>query len=426
MTVCTRLAVALFLMIAAAAAAPALAQDADAAAPRLTVDFPEQAAIPGQGLTLRLTILVPTFMPKPPVWPGYEAPNLWTRVASTGPTSQRIDGATWAGITRRYLLSPMVPGAITLPAAEVVVTYADPDTNAPRRKSLATPPLRIVGTLPEGAENLDPFLAASDVTLEETVDGDPLSMTPGASVTRTVTATIHGTAAMFLPPLLAAPEINGLRVYPDQPVVEEKNERGKVSGTRTERQTLVAAGGGRGSVPAVTLDFFDLGSGTVKTVEVDGFDVVVTGPPAAGTTPRDWRALVLLGLGALIALTILAAALRRLRAPLGRFLAARRAARLASEGHAYAVLMRAVRERDHARLYPALDAWFAAVAGADPGRDPRLGAAVTALGAARYGARKGGEAAAWCALARTLPAVRRDGYTGHGDAASLPPLNPVP
>lgn len=80
-----RLLIALLML-----SAPAAARDG----PILATDFPETEAIPGQPLSLRVTVLVPTFMPSPPQWPSMEAPNLHVRVVSTGGTSQSVDGAT--------------------------------------------------------------------------------------------------------------------------------------------------------------------------------------------------------------------------------------------------------------------------------------------------------------------------------------------
>ena len=403
---------------------PAAAQEEDA--PRLTADFEKTETIPGQALSLRLTVLVPTYMPRPPVWPTFETPNLLVRVASTGPTSQRIGGATWAGVSRRYLVTPMVPGEVTLPPATVAITYADPATNAPVTATLEAGPFAVTGIVPEGAAGLDPFVAADGLVLEQTLDGDPSAMVPGDSVVRTVTATIRGTPPMFLPPLIAASPVEGVRAYPDEPVLAETSGRGVVSGTRTERVTYVAEGGGAGEIPAVTLDWYDLGSGEITTAAVDGFAIAVDGPPAAGAMaePRDLRMMALWGAAVLLLLAALALLVRRIVPPLRRLLAARRSAWLASEAHAFHELSDIVRRHDHRRLRPALDEWAGRVATGDPRRDPRLAAALEALGRARYGTRPIDEAAAWQQLGAALANGRRLSAS-HGKAAVLPPLNPV-
>ena len=85
------------------ARAPAGAGTSDVPArdqPVLRVAIEETETIPGQPINLRMTVLVPTFMPKPPVWPSFEAPNLLVRIPPRGggPTSERIGGQTWSGV----------------------------------------------------------------------------------------------------------------------------------------------------------------------------------------------------------------------------------------------------------------------------------------------------------------------------------------
>ncbi|HRY25891.1 MAG: BatD family protein [Geminicoccaceae bacterium] len=395
-------------------------------APVLQVTFEETEAIPGQPLSLRLTVLAPTFMPDPPVWPSLEAPNLLVRLPerSTGPTSEEVGGETWSGVTRHYRISPMVPGEFAIPPQEVIVTWADPETSEPRKVTLTTEPLTFSGVLPEGAEGLDPFIAAEALELKQEVAGEPEAMQPGDSVTRTIKATIRGTSPMFLPALLPPTDVAGVAAYPDEPVLEESDDRGVLEGTRAESVTLVAEGGGSGEAPAVSLDWYNLKSGEVETASVDGFPIEVDGPPASSAEPRDWRAIGLASLAALLALAVVAWLLRRLLPPFGRWLRERRTERLASEGHAFGQLQRAVARRDEPALRPALDAWAAKVEGHDPREHPGVRHALVAIGAARYGRGASGDAGAgWRALAAALPEARRDALA-RDRLAALPPLNP--
>ncbi len=107
------------------AGAPAADRPLQALAqPVLRMAFERTEAIPGQPLTLRLTVLSPTYLTSPPVWPSFEAPNLLIRLpeGATTPTSERIGGETWSGVSRRYRISPMIPGEFPIPPQEVVVT----------------------------------------------------------------------------------------------------------------------------------------------------------------------------------------------------------------------------------------------------------------------------------------------------------------
>ncbi len=395
--------------------------------PMLTMDFPETEAIPGQPLRLRLTVLVPTFMPQPPVWPSMETSNVLVRLPerSTTPISKRIGGATWSGIMRSYQLSPMVPGEFFLPPREVVVTYADPETSAPIRVTLTTDAVRFAGALPQGAENLDPFIAAQSLELKQTIEGEPGSMKPGDSASRTIVAEVRGVSPMFLPALQLPIDVDGIAAYPDEPRVEEAEDRGVIAGSRTERVTLVAEGGGRGEAPVVTLDWYNLQSGKVESATADGFDIAIDGPPAITSEPRDWRLIALVCVGALLALVVLSWLLRRIVPPLLQWSRDRHAAKLASEEYAFRQLRRVVSKRDNAALRPALDAWSERVRRGDPREDVVVQGALVAIGAARYGHDgMGGEDAGWRALADAIVAARTTLLDKGRAGDALPPLNP--
>lgn len=409
---------ALFLMVLAG---PLLAQTA----PTLTMDVEETETVPGQQLSVRITLLVPTYMPSPPIWPAYEAPNLMVRLPerATNPVSERVNGETWAGISRRYQISPMIPGTFVLPEAEVIVTWADPDTNEPRKTTLRTEPVTLTGVVPDGAEGLDPFIAGTNVTLEQTITGDPAAMVAGDSMVRSVTATIEGTSPMFLPALLPPVDVPGLRAYADEPVLEIRDNRGDLSGTRTERVTLVADGGGAGQVTGLTLDWFNLETGKIETASADGFTVQIEGPSAVTVEPVNWRAYAVVAVLGLICLALLVLLVRALWPRLRQWQADRRAAYLASEAYAWRQLCSALNARDLSALHIALELWTARLPGGDPRRDLAVNEALLQIGAAAYGTGKATPEAGWAALTRALPRARRNGQVDPQKTAALPDLN---
>ncbi|MEX0285714.1 MAG: hypothetical protein AB3N23_13990 [Paracoccaceae bacterium] len=400
----------------------ATAATAEEDGPTLSTEVKETEAIPGQFLTVRITVLVPTYMPQPPVWPSYEAPNLLVRLPekSTSPTSQRIGSATWSGITRRYQISPMVPGGFTLPASEVIVTWADPDTNEPRQTMLRTEPVTLTGVVPEGAEGLDPFIAAESLELKATVEGEPAQMKPGDSVIRTLVATVDGTSPMFLPSLAPQVEVPGLRVYPDEPALEETDNRGELSGMRTERVTYLAEGGGSGQVDGVTLDWFNLKTGKVETASIDGFDVQIEGPPLQ-TGPRVTRAQVVRWLVGLVGALIVLFVIQRAWPMIQRWRAARNARYVSSERYAWREVKRAVNARNLGAVFVALDVWYER-------RGDRETAAVAAalqvLERAKYGADRGAKLSdAWAELTRSLQHQRNNTRRRRRTQVVLPALN---
>ncbi|MEM9220935.1 MAG: hypothetical protein AAGB11_00845 [Pseudomonadota bacterium] len=413
-------------------AAPVLpeAQDTDAEkvplVPLLRVEFPETEAIPGQSLSLRMTVLVPTFMPKPPVWPTLEAANLLVRLPerSTNPTSERIDGETWSGLTRNFRVSPMVPGQFSIQPQQVIVTWRDPTSGAENKTTLTTQPIAFTGMIPEGAESLDPFIAANDLTLTQEIEGKPVDMVPGDSVTRTITASIEGASPMFLPRLQPQPNLSGVAAYPDEPILNQHDARGLLTGTRVERVSYVAEGGGGGVVPEITLKWFDIDDKTVKTARVDGLEFSVEGPPATQTTARDWRSIAALVIAAFV-LAATAAFLLRLTIPAirGRISVFRETHR-ASEGFAWRQLKRTLNQRDYVVLASALEVWWERAGGSDPLQDDTVKTALLSLGAARYGqSAPARDSRSWDALERALTALRKR-TRAPKTVGALRPLNP--
>lgn len=407
---------------APAAAVPGQEEDAPAE-PVLRQSVSATEVVPGQPLTLSLTLLVPTYLPKPPVWPDVQAANLIVRPhTGGGATSERIGGQTWAGVTRRYDITPMVAGRFSLPPQSIAVSWADPETNETRSTEITTDPVAFAGAVPEAASDLDPFIAATALDLSQEISGTPGDLAPGDSATRRVTAEIAGTSPIMLPPLLAPIEIAGAALYPDEPSVAETGANGRPGGTRTERVTLVAEGGGSGRMPDISLRWFNLESGEIETATVEGVDIAISGPAARSLPPRARLVAGALVLAGLLATALLA---RALMPRITRWLKARHEARLASEAHAFHVAMQTVRARNHQAFRQALDVWAARMPGRDPRSDPRLQDALLDLGAARYREAGGAdEAAAWSTVAGALESARQGDAT-RATHVSLPPLNPA-
>ncbi|SFM53549.1 BatD family protein [Shimia aestuarii] len=394
--------------------------------PVLEIELSDTETLPGQPLTLRITVLVPTWMPEPPVWPSFEAPNLMVRLperASTS-TSRRIDGETWSGISRRYQITPMVPGTVRLPAQTLTVVYADPPNAAPLRAELAIEARNITGILPKGAEGLDPFIAARALRLTQTIEGTSEGLQAGDSFSRVITAETEGLSGIFLPELTPDAVLSGVRAYPETPEVSDKDNRGKVTGTRRETTVYMAEGGVDGTLLGVSLDWYNIASGKVETATTDPIPVSATAPPAP-PEPRDWRRIGALGVVAALAGLLVTWLIRRLTPPLRRWRAAHRQRYLDSARFAWRHLQEARRQRDLGATRAAYDLWRARSPVQDAGLHTRIEAAFADIGAARYGARPDArEERYWQSLSGLFHLARRVSPRAPKTGA-LPALNPT-
>ena len=411
-----------------------------AAEPILRTSLEEDSAIPGQPLIYRVTVLAPTWMPKPPVFPSFEVPNVLVRLPSRAsqPASERIDGETWSGVSRAYRLSPMVPGTIRIPAGTIKVTYADPQTRDPIETELVTDAFDIHGVVPPGAEDLQPFLAAQSLDLKRTVEGDPANLKAGDALIVKMTVTVRGVPPMFVPPVTPDLSLPGLAFYDQSPALSESEDRGIVSGTRTETVTIVAENAGSYQIPDITLSWYDLENRAVETATLPALDLAVSGAPrpqAQSEAPTDWRTLAA-GAGALAVLgaVLVAVFFFAVRRYGPRMLAAfsNLQKRLkASEWYAFRQFQKALRTRNYSQAMQTGLIWRDKI---DPKGQAHgwtsFGVAISQLGIAKYGHRSQPDnnsgRTAWDVVRRCATDIRRELKSKkRKDVSDLPPLNPA-
>lgn len=380
-----------------------------------------ESTMVGQPLILRVTVLVPTWLPEPPRFPSLEMPDVIVRLPSraSSPVSERIDGETWSGVSRAYRLYPMIPGAFTLTPQPVGITYADPGTRAPISLEVALDPVRFEALVPNGAEGLDPLILAESFALEQAFESVEDVLAQGDAATRIVTAKIGGTSALFIPPL--TPNISGdlARAYPRDPVVRETEAtRGGLSGSRTEATTYVAQFGGALELPAISVDWYNIKTKQVETAHVEGATLQLDAPP-----PPERPALSLQKIAFLIGVVgIFVAGLWGLKRyalpPLRARLKHRRAIWLNSEAHAAREVKRAIGSHDLTRVYRALAMWSARC----PGQEGQeLETALALVGRARY-KEAAPSTGSWAVLSAAFQADR-DRRLRLGAEPALPPLN---
>ncbi|MEP3280465.1 MAG: hypothetical protein ABJN26_14080 [Stappiaceae bacterium] len=400
--------------------------------PILRMDLEETETIPGQSVLLRLTVLVPTWMAKPPVYPSFEVPNVMVRIPQKGSfaTSETIDGETWSGISRSYRIYPMTAGTFDIPEREIELNYAEPGSPDPTRVVLKTEPLRIKGVVPAGAEGLLPFIAAEDLTLDETLEGEIENLAPGDAFTRSLTTTVKGVAPMVLPPLIEPKPQPGLSSYGAQPVLTETENRGVLSGKRQERVTYVAENGGRYQIPEVRLEWFNLSTHKVEIATLDGFELAVRGDlPAAPRQETNWRAVSFWAVFASLVVVAMVLLFRFGRPAILAMRTRQRAAWVASREYAFQQARAAI----HARDLDATMRWIALWqnrSSAGPGQLTMtdIRDSLTALGADLYGRdRHPPKGQRWDTLLKLLEKARNEARSAAKDGVkcnTLPPLNP--
>jgi hypothetical protein len=309
----------------------------------------------GEPASLRVTVLVPTWFTRPPVYPGFELSNAITRLPpdSSFPTSQRIGNETWSGIVRDYQVYPLLGASYRISGEVISVTYANPGSS-PIGVDVDVPDIVFRGQVPTGAEQLNPYLAGRELTLSRDIDGELSELEAGDALVLRYTAELDGLPAIFLPPLAPELQFDGVSVYADAPKVDD----GTVA-RRSEKLTLVFDAGGEFSVPDVELSFWNTESESVESVIAEGFAISVAGPPVAPPVPdvateRRWPQILAILLTALAMLLVL----RRWAPTVVRYFRDAAERRRQTERHGFAQLEKAIASQRPETVYHALLAWL--------------------------------------------------------------------
>ena len=359
---------------------------------------PEEVPV-GEPVALRVTVLAPTWFPRPPVYPAFELTNTITRLPpnSSYPTNERVGGESWSGIVRTYQIYPLIGATYRLSGQTMTVTYADPETFKPAKVTVDVPAVEFRARVPAGAERLNPYLAGRRLTLDREVEGEMDSLEAGDALVVRYTAELDGMPAIFLPALVQPTEVPGVSVYAGEPAVEDGDPA-----RRSEKLTFVFEAGGEFALPATQIQWWNTETSAIETASVPAMTVSVAGPPIPSPVeeplpakPR-WPAVV--AWGALLAAVLLA--LRRQLPRLQSRWAAYQDERRNSESYAFDKLREALHGGDPRAAHQALVIWLERI---EPGTSARQFAQ-------RYGDTE---------LQRQIEELSRSLYSGADEAVNL-------
>lgn len=171
-----------------------------------------------------------------------------------------IDGIRHGVIELRYAIYPQKSGALEIPGQVFSATPALPShqtrnnpfaarTGKPTQIRSANLNLQVKAKPVEYPAN-HPWLPAKHLSLTERYTPDSQTLTQGDSLTRQVLIKAQGLSSAQLPPLLQ-PKIDGLKRYPDQPLLQDERSENGITGSREETEALVSTDSGDLELPAI-------------------------------------------------------------------------------------------------------------------------------------------------------------------------------
>ena len=211
-----------------------------------------------QGETSRIVVdlFTPDFFIDAPVFPELHVDGAYLSLSDETPGHlvETVNGATWSGVSRTYLITPLMSGMVEIPSFEITAHVGANRTPV----SAQTQPLELkvqALTLPAGVTEA---LIARSVKLTQTIMPKDSGLHVGDTVTRRIEISVEGAPAMMLPPTEFA-AVDGLTLYPASPVIRDAidNHGGFVGGNRVDVASYVIDHRGRFTLPPLTVRWMD-------------------------------------------------------------------------------------------------------------------------------------------------------------------------
>ncbi|WP_188263029.1 BatD family protein [Azospirillum tabaci] len=324
-----------------------------------TTSRPDQTAIIGQHVRVFVDVLFRDGMAHPPrvALPAMDAAQIFRFETQATSLSDGIRGRTYVGQRFEFALYARRGGTLTIPAANVVLL----DRDGHETGVVSGTALTLSVTVPLGVDPSQAATASTRLSAHETWAPAPdAAYKAGDALVRTITREVADVPGSALPDIrFSAP--NGVRVYGEPARIDDRIERGALTGERTDRATYVFETAGRFDLPAVSQTWWDLESDRLRTVTFPAVRVTVAAPPpsampsggsSAAGPERVWMLAVVFG-GAALLIAAIVWTKARSRA-IGK---KRRRSREQSERTAFNALLQTCQGSDPRIIYAALVHW---------------------------------------------------------------------
>lgn len=229
--------------------------------------------------------------------------------------SDEVERESYTTYSFDFAIYAQREGGFEIPAIPVRVSEVLEIGKAPRESTLTTRSVRLKAIMPPGAEGLASVISTRSFLFgEDRWEPKPGRVEVGAAFTRSIRMGAEDVLGMSIP-TLPLPRIDGMQVYAKQTLVHEERNHGVLYGVVEQVFVYVCERSGRFVVPPISVRWFDLEAGVMKTEILDAVNIeVVAGPglggaaagkgdgKAAGMPPTWWLIVSLSVLGVLAVL----------------------------------------------------------------------------------------------------------------------------
>lgn len=196
--------------------------------------------------------------------------------------TERKDGVTWTHQRWEVTLYPQKAGTYVIPPTAVKVQVSKEGVgNVSGTIYTQAQTFKVIK--PSGLlDDKQQWVSGLDFTVQQKWDTSNSELEAGDSITRTITIKGADTLAMLIPEILPATSSTHYQTYNQPPKLSDTQTRGDYLSQREESSVYVLQTGGEVTFPALELVWWDVDSGELKTINIEGQTFAVS------HTLRSW------------------------------------------------------------------------------------------------------------------------------------------
>lgn len=199
------------------------------------------------------------------------------KLAEDSTYATQLNGVDYWVTERKYAIFPQQSGVLTIApltlTAEVLAAqrpsfngFFNRQVTETRRVSSKAITLNVLPVPPQFSGST--WLSADDVVLKDNWSDSNLQTKVGEPLTRTITLSAKATTVGQLPELAGQDNIDGLKTYPDQPLLKEDKQSDGLTALREEKIAYIPAKAGDFTLPAIRIDWFNGTTGKMETAQL--------------------------------------------------------------------------------------------------------------------------------------------------------------
>jgi len=188
-------------------------------------------------------------------------------------SSENRAGKNW--VTQRWTLDvyAQYEGHFTIPPIEAHVEINEAN-NELIGGLISGPPLTLSAVLPESLHRAETWIAAPQFSVNQSFDSTLDDLSPGDAIERKIRFDAVDVMAMMLP-TFTEPELKGLKIYPEPPVLNNSSNRGVTYASRELTLRYIAEAEGEYQLPAQEYFWWDTQAKALELLSLPAVSVKV-------------------------------------------------------------------------------------------------------------------------------------------------------